>query len=356
VYSDTYKPSLISILSKISLIINDLGIPILIIGKYDEFSKINCYNTFVIDLHTHSNISDGDFSPEQLIKEAARQGLRAIALTDHDTINGLESARKAALGENISFIPGIEINITWNGGKGVPGVGPGGEFHLLGLGINSPTGNFTSVIEGLLRRREDRSRKILDRMHELSIDATWEELLTTAKDDPKGETGEKSGFSTKEAGGRSIGRPHFAALLVKKKIVKSVNQAFARYLGVGKPLYVQKEGLDFDEAVSLIRESGGIPVLAHPISLFVAWGRLPDMIKILQKRGLMGIEAWHPTAKPGSCRRLEALGKSLGLYVTEGSDFHGHVRHDRKLGYSGKSRKIEDAVLESIPELAAVLN
>ena len=305
----------------------------------------------MIDLHTHSNISDGDHSPEQLIKEAARQGLRAIALTDHDTINGLESAKKAAIAENIQFIPGIEININWSGGKGVPGVGPGGEFHLLGLGINSPTNNFISTIEGLLRRREDRSRKILDKMHELSIEATWEELLSTAEHDTEEGTDEKSALTTKKTGGRSLGRPHFAALLVKKKIVKSVNQAFARYLGVGKPLYVQKEGLVFDEAVALIRESGGIPVLAHPISLFVAWGRLPDMIKALQKRGLMGIEAWHPTAKPGSCRRLEELGKSLGLYITEGSDFHGHVRPDRKLGYSSKSRKIEDSVLEAIPEL-----
>jgi 3',5'-nucleoside bisphosphate phosphatase len=305
----------------------------------------------VIDLHTHSNVSDGDLSPEQLIKEAVGQGLRAIALTDHDTINGLESAKKAALGENIQFIPGIEININWSGGKGVPGVGPGGEFHLLGLGINSPTGNFNSTINGLLRRREDRSRKILDKMHELSIDATWEELLTLDEHDKKEETGGNDNFTSKEAGGRSLGRPHFAALLVKKKIVKSINQAFDRYLGVGKPLYVQKEGLVFDEAVSLIRESGGIPVLAHPISLFVSWGRLPDMIKSLQKRGLMGIEAWHPTAKPGSCRRLEALGQSLGLYITEGSDFHGHIRSDRKLGYSSKGRKIEDTVLEAIPEL-----
>ena len=302
----------------------------------------------MIDLHTHSNISDGDFCPDILIKEAVKQGLRAIALTDHDTINGLETAKKAALGENIQFIPGIEININWNGGKGIPGVGPGGEFHLLGLGINSPTQNFINTIEGLERRREERSRKILDKMHELSIEATWEELLTLAGH----ETGENSGNSV----GHSLGRPHFAALLVKKKIVKSVNQAFARYLGVGKPLYVPKEGLIFEEAVSLIRESGGIPVLAHPISLFVAWGRLPDMIKTLQKRGLMGIEAWHPTAKPGSCRRLEALGKTLGLYVTEGSDFHGRVRPDRKLGYSSRGRKIEDDVLEAIPELAAVLN
>jgi predicted metal-dependent phosphoesterase TrpH len=170
-------------------------------------------------------------------------------------------------------------------------------------------------------------------MHELSIDADWEELIALS-------------------GGHSLGRPHFATLLVNKKIVKNVNQAFDRYLGTGKPLYVPKEGFAFEEAVALIRESGGIPVLAHPISLYVAWGRLPDLIKTLKDMGLMGLEAWHPTAKAGSCRRLEDLAKTLGLYITEGSDFHGSARPDRRLGYSSKGRKIDDAILEAIPELA----
>ena len=287
----------------------------------------------MIDLHTHSNISDGDLSPAQLIREAVRQGLRAIALTDHDTINGLENARMTALAENFRFIPGIEINISLTGKKDVPGPGPGGEFHLLGLGINKPSPAFLAAVEGLSRRREVRNREILNRMHELSIEASWEELLECS-------------------GGHLLCRPHFAKLLIKRKIVKNHKQAFARYLGVGKPLYVPKEGLVFEEAVYLIRESGGIPVLAHPISLYVAWGRLPDLVKSLKDQGLMGIEAWHPTAKPGSCHRLEALGKSLGLYVTEGSDFHGSARPERKLGYSSKGRKINDAVLEAIPELA----
>jgi predicted metal-dependent phosphoesterase TrpH len=290
----------------------------------------------MVDFHTHSNISDGDFSPALLVKEAVKQGLSAIALTDHDTINGLESARTAAIAENIHFIPGIEININWVGGKqsrGAPGLGPGGEFHLLGLGINSPSPGFIVAIEELSRRREARNREILDRMHELSIDADWDELLALS-------------------GGHSLGRPHFAALLVKKNIVKNVNQAFKRYLGIGKPLYVPKEGLAFDKAVVLIRESGGIPVLAHPISLYVAWGRLPDLIKTLKDMGLMGLEAWHPTAKPGSCRRLEDLARTLGLYITEGSDFHGSARPDRRLGHSSKGRKIDDAILEAIPELA----
>jgi len=298
----------------------------------------------MVDLHTHSNISDGDLSPATLIREAARQGLYAVALTDHDTINGLDSARDAAKLDNIRFIPGIEININWNGrsARGAAGLGPGGEFHLLGLGINSPSPAFIAAVGELSRRREARNREMLDRMHELSIEATWEELLAI------------SGGADRlrpANDGNSLGRPHFAALLIKRKIVKNQNQAFARYLGVGKPLYVPKVGLAFEEAVALIRESGGIPVLAHPISLYVAWGRLPELVKTLKDMGLMGLEAWHPTAKSGSCRRLEALAKHLSLYVTEGSDFHGSASPDRRLGYSSKGRKINDAVLDAIPEL-----
>jgi len=306
----------------------------------------------MVDFHTHSNISDGELSPANLVKEAVKHGLTALALTDHDTINGLESAKIASKSENLRFIPGIEVNINWTRGKstnlpnGVPGLGPGGEFHLLGLGLNSPTPAFISAVENLAKRREVRNREILDRMVELSIippdgqETAWNELLTIY--------GKES--ATKGAG-NSLGRPHFAAFLKKHKIVKNVNQAFARYLGVGKPLYVPKDGLIFEEAVTLIHDCGGIPVLAHPISLFVAWGRLPDLIKTLKDMGLMGLEAWHPTAKPGSCRRLESLAKSLGLYVTEGSDFHGSIRPDRKLGYSSRGRKIDEGVLEAIAEL-----
>jgi predicted metal-dependent phosphoesterase TrpH len=291
----------------------------------------------MVDLHTHSTASDGDLSPELLVREAAKRGLRAVALTDHDTISGLKSAAVAAAVVGIRFIPGIEINIKWNGASAPPeaaGLGPGGEFHLLGLGIRRSSPAFLRAVAELSRRREERNREILDKMRELGIEATWEELLAVS-------------------GGHSMGRPHFASLLVNRNIVKTREQAFARYLGAGKPLYVPKDGLEFEEAAALIRESGGIPVLAHPMSLYVAWGRLPDLIKALQDRGLAGIEAWHPTAKPRDCRRLEELGSALGLRVTEGSDFHGAIRPDRKLGRSGKGRDIQDAVLEAIPELAA---
>jgi predicted metal-dependent phosphoesterase TrpH len=263
-----------------------------------------------------------------LIEAAANQGLSAIALTDHDTINGLESARNEAGIRGIRFIPGIEIEITEKAGV----VNPPGEFHLLGLGIERPSPAFLAAVGSLSRLREDRNLEILEKMRKSGIEADY---------------GELKAFS----GGHSVGRPHFAAFLVSRRIVKNREQAFAKYLGRGKPFFTPKAGLEFDEAAALIRESGGISVLAHPLSLYVAWGRLPDLVKNLKDRGLMGLEAWHPSAKVRSCKRLEELAKSLGLFVTEGSDYHGSVRPDRKLGYSASGRKIEDAVLEAIPEL-----
>ena len=287
----------------------------------------------MIDLHTHSNASDGDYSPGQLIQEAVKQGITALALTDHDTLSGLENARYEAASAGIHLIPGIEISIRWNGGGVVCGPGPGGEFHLLGLGISSPSSGFLAAIDDLSRRREARNREILNRMHELGMDAAWEDLLALA------------------GSSHSLGRPHFASLLIKKKIVRNREQAFARYLKMGKPLYVPKAGLAFEEAVSLIGESGGIPVLAHPMSLYVAWGRLPELVKALKAGGLKGIEAWHPAASAKNCRRLEELGRALGLYITEGSDFHGTSRPDRRLGCSHRNREISAAILEAIPGL-----
>jgi predicted metal-dependent phosphoesterase TrpH len=279
----------------------------------------------LVDLHTHSSASDGSFSPAELIAEAARQGLCALALTDHDTISGLEEAGKAARKTGLRFIPGIELQIKWNHDSGENS----GEFHLLGLGLYSPSPGFLETVADLAQRRENRNLEILERMHELSIDISYDEVKTLG-------------------GGHSIGRPHFAALLVKRRIVRNIEQAFSLYLGRGKALYVPKAGLEFERAVSIIKESGGMAVLAHPMSLYVSWGRLPDLIKDLKDKGLDGIEAWHPTAKVGSCKRLEELGKSLNLVITAGSDFHGARRPDRKLGITAGGRKIDASFLEAI--------
>jgi predicted metal-dependent phosphoesterase TrpH len=253
---------------------------------------------------------------------AASRGLSAIALTDHDTIGGIETARMTAEPLGLRFIPGIEMEIRWEGG----------EFHLLGLGIRTPSTAFLDAVEELARRREERNGRIMDRMRTMGILVNSGELQDLS-------------------GGNSLGRPHFASLLVKRRVVKNREQAFSQYLGKGRPLYVPKEGLELQRAITCIKESGGIAVLAHPLSLYVSWGRLPDLLRGFKDQGLDGLEAWHPAAKPRACKRLEDLGKSLGLYITAGSDFHGTDRPDRKLGISSGNRKIEEAILEQIPPL-----
>ncbi|GHT96981.1 phosphatase [Spirochaetia bacterium] len=271
------------------------------------------------------------------MQAAAARGLSAIALTDHDTIDGLEEARIEAEGLGVRFIPGVELDISWDrpaeAGSGASVSVIAGEFHLLGLGIRRPSPLFIETIAERFQRREARNHEILDRIRELlNIEVDYDEMKAIA-------------------GGGSMGRLHFAELLVQRRIVKNREQAFSRYLAKGKPLYASKEGLEFQRAVAIIKESGGIPVLAHPMSLYVAWGRLPALIMTLKEQGLEGIEAWHPTAKLRACKRLEELGTFLGLHITAGSDFHGAARPDRKLGITAGDRKIDDAVLEAIPGL-----
>jgi 3',5'-nucleoside bisphosphate phosphatase len=289
----------------------------------------------MIDLHTHSTASDGSFTPSDLIGEAKKRGLSAIALTDHDTTGGLEEAARAARENGMRFIPGVELEIAWN---------RDGEFHLLGLGLGELKDEFTRVMEELRRRREERNLEIVDRMNKAGIEVSYSEITSRTV---------RSEAAGSEPSGHSIGRPHFAAYLAEKKIVKNRKQAFSRYLGKGKPFYIPKVGVEFELALKIIHESGGIAVLAHPMSLYIAWGKLPELIKSLKEKGLDGIEAWHPSAKVSSCKRLEEQGRKLGLYITAGSDFHGEARKDRKLGFTAGGKKISESLLEDIPALGA---
>jgi predicted metal-dependent phosphoesterase TrpH len=287
----------------------------------------------MIDLHTHSNASDGDLSPAALAAAAAEKGIRAFALTDHDTAAGLAEAERAAVEHGLGFIPGVELEISPS--LSVPPLIINGEFHLLGLGIR-PAEALLEALHILELERDRRNRLILEKMREAGIAADYSEIEAFAG----------------EAARPLVGRPHFGAFLINRKIVKNQEQAFTRYLGRGRPFYVPKKGLPFERAAALIHDSGGLAVLAHPMSLYAAWGRLPELLGRLKELGLDGIEAWHPTAKAGTCRRLEELGRLLGLYITAGSDFHGSARPDRKLGRTSESVKIEDRFLEDIPPLA----
>ena len=270
----------------------------------------------MIDLHSHSSASDGICSPQKAAEYAIQKKLKVWALTDHDTVEGLsEAARTCAESESeIIFVPGIEINVSW----------PTGEFHLLGLGLRKYSEELKDVVANLTESRRRRNQEIVERMNKDGIEVTLEEI--------------ESQFSESQ-----IGRPHFAGYLMQIGKVRHRQEAFDRFLGKGRPYYVSHEGENLDVAVEAIRSSGGIPVLAHPLSLYVSWGKMDETIEKIRNHGVEGLEAWHPAARINEGFKLEELAHKLGMFVTAGSDFHGRgVRADRHLGKTSGDRKIED--------------
>ena len=277
----------------------------------------------MIDLHVHTTASDGQYSPSQIIEKASEKNISTIAITDHDTVAGLNEGAEAAKKHGITFVPGVELNISY----------PTGEFHLLGLGFKQISPSLTEILDNLVKNRELRNIQIIDKMREGGVDITLQEMQEDFPD-------------------TVLGRPHFAAELVKKKVVKTRQQAFDRFLAKGRPWYVQRVGSNLDEAIVAIKESGGVPVIAHPMSLYLSWGKLPDALQNFYDRGVMGLEAFHPGARVTECLRLEELAKKIGFFVTAGSDFHGEkIRADRKLGHTCGGRKIEDDVWEKIKDI-----
>jgi predicted metal-dependent phosphoesterase TrpH len=286
----------------------------------------------MIDLHTHSTASDGNLTPSELIHAAHSIGIDTIALTDHDTIDGIPEASDEARRYGLNLIPGIEIDINWHykAGGTIPLGNITREFHLLGLGLKSPSPAFIDLLAEIRNDRMRRNLVIIEKMRDAGIDVHYEDI-------------------SRMTGGSCIGRPHFAQYLIKLGKTRSIQAAFDNFLGKGKPFYIQKAGADFVRASSAIHESGGIAVLAHPTTLYVSWGKLPDILAELKEQGLDGIEAWHPVANERVCSRLEAIGRKLNLLITAGSDFHGEKRPGRRLGYTGGGRRIDDSFLDKLP-------
>lgn len=266
----------------------------------------------MIDLHTHSTASDGILSPSDLVLRAKERGISVLALTDHDTTAGLEEGATAALARGMTFVPGIELNIAW----------PTGEFHLLGLGLTHTHPSLQSIIAELKAQRGSRNTNIIGKLQQDGFPIS-EEIVR------------------REFPDATLGRPHIASCLVKTGVCKTVQQAFDQYLGKGRPYYIHRAGADLKAAIAAIKASGGIPVLAHPLSLYVSWGKLEPVLQELKESGVEGLEAHHPGARHPEGRRLEEMGRRLGLLVTGGSDFHGEtVRKDRRLGHGSGGEKI----------------
>jgi 3',5'-nucleoside bisphosphate phosphatase len=273
----------------------------------------------MVDLHSHSTASDGSYSPGALVALALERGLGALALTDHDSVSGLPEAEAAAAGSALRLIRGVEVEISF---------GPG-EFHLLGLRLEDIGGELAEAMDALAKARNDRNGKILARMRDAGFPATMEELRLVA-------------------GEGVAGRPHIAALLVERKAVRTRQEAFDKYLAKGRPFYESKECLELGVAMRMMHDAGGLAIVAHPLSLFVSWGRLASLMDEWKELGIDGIEAFHPTAKIGQCRRVERMARERGFRVTAGSDFHGAIRPDRKLGKTAGGLTIGDEYLAEI--------
>ncbi|MFN3921339.1 MAG: PHP domain-containing protein, partial [Caldimicrobium sp.] len=247
--------------------------------------------------------SDGTLKPSELIYLAKKEGIKALALTDHDTVIGLEEAYFTAKEENLNFLCGVEISVKFDGP---------GHFHLLGYFLTPEVNLLKETLKELQLARAKRNALMLEKLRNLGIEITMEELSTVAQGE--------------------IGRPHFAKILVEKGVVKNFEEAFEKYLKKGAKAYVPKAILEPEIAMKKILENKGIPVLAHPITLKLKIEDLTKYLETLVEMGLKGIEAYYTDHKKEFTQFLVEKAKYFNLLVTGGSDFHGANKPDIKLG------------------------
>jgi predicted metal-dependent phosphoesterase TrpH len=246
------------------------------------------------DLHCHSLKSDGDLSPSDLVDRAATQGVTMLALTDHDTINGLAEARKRAEIHNIELVTGIEFSTVWNG------IG----IHVVGLGFDETHPEMLAAIARQEDARLQRAKTIAERLEKEGIHGVWEKAEAIAN-------------------GAQIGRPHFAQALIEMEKVSNMAQAFKRYLGAGKPGDVKTHWPDIVEVVGWIRAAGGVAVVAHPDKYKMTNTKLKCMLKAFSEAGGNGLEVVSGATEVTFSRRMVELCNELGFLASQGSDFHG---------------------------------
>ena len=256
----------------------------------------------LIDLHIHSTYSDGVLKPAELVDLAKSQGLSAISITDHDTADGAGEAIQRGLEKGIEVISGIEIS-SWHGDT---------SMHILGYLFRSDDVQFNSRLQLLQQGRETRNIRIIENLNKLGITVELEELLHYSE---YGQTG----------------RPHIARLLVDKGIAKTVDLAFKYYLGRGAAAYAERFRFSARDAIAMIREAGGVAVLAHPSSLDPSLRSTPSLLKDLHKVGLNGVEVYYPSHSSKAVKALLKMAGDIGLLITGGSDFHGPERSGYKI-------------------------
>lgn len=279
-----------------------------------------------IDLHTHSNFSDGTMTPTELVALARAKKISALALTDHDTMAGTEEAILAGAKMGVEIIPGIEVSVLYGQI----------EYHILGYWADPHNSEFAAALARLQGARAERNAKILEKLNALGIPVTAEELQFVSE---QGQTG----------------RPHIARILVQRGVVKTMSQAFEQFLRKGTAAYVSRFAYSAAEAVALIHQAGGLAVLAHPAQNDPELIRLPAVLADLVPAGLDGIELYYPTHSHKVKKKLRALAGEHDLILTGGSDYHGEVRPGTTLAGGGNIFVPPELVEKMKDRLGAVM-
>ncbi len=262
-----------------------------------------------IDLHIHSTASDGTCTPAEILALAKKLHLGAIAITDHDTIEGSLAATDIGIPHGLDFLTGVEISAN------PPPTCPcSGSLHILGYGIDLKHVPFNAALSKLQDARKNRNPRIISMLNKQGIALTKEDILL-------------------KPGQNQLGRPHIAEAMVKKGIVSSINEAFDKYLGTGRPAYVDKYRMASHEAISIILSAGGIPVLAHPVLIkFKDDTSLEGLLGTLKGMGLKGLEVFYSEHSAALTAAYKSCAKRHGLLITGGTDFHGSLKPDIQLG------------------------
>ncbi len=273
-----------------------------------------------IDLHVHSTASDGTYPPEELVSYAIKKGLRAFALTDHDTTKGLAPAYQAAEGTGLELVPGIEFSTEYQGR----------DIHILGLDIRWQDPPFSAALAAFQEAREVRNREMADRLRRLeNIDISLEKL--------------RERFP-----GAVLTRAHYGKYLLERGYVRDMQEAFARYIGDHCPCFVPRYRISPQQAVRLILENGGIPILAHPLLYHMTEEELETLVISLKEQGLLGLEAIYSTNQGMEESHMRRLAHRYGLALSGGSDFHGSIKPHIDLGTGRGNLKIPYEILERL--------
>lgn len=277
-----------------------------------------------IDLHVHSNCSDGSCTPEELVELAIQNDLVAFALTDHDTVEGVERAMKAAEERHIQVIPGVELSCEYE-------ISPSRkkEIHILGYNLDYNQPELCETLDAVAKERDDRNRKMCENLNQDGYPIDYESLMERFKN-------------------TIVTRAHFARFLMEKGAIPSIDSAFKKILAQDGPYFVMRKYLTPERGIELIKKAGGIPVLAHPLLYKMSVTELHNLLTELKGYGLQGIEAMYSRNRGNDEAFVRKLASEYDLFITGGTDFHGVNKPDLEIGRGEGNLRVPVMLLENL--------